>query len=279
MVHGAVADRTLPVPGVATEEDGWAEEREDIQDVVVFADGAWNENAAVFELKDSLDTVLALDIDDAETDDEVVKEAEAAAVERMSVDFREVDEFWDLVIVRNFFAKCGTSSCLVPTAAVGQQVVDSEKGVFYVQKKWKIVTTRLKLIEVMAPYARVPEHLGPADFRPCCGKVRVLYTPFFAELVWRAFRTFVAMPARTRADLVPESCFPASKPSMPLWCAMVTRTISLKCEEAQEPETKEAVAKDVGYHVERGTWDISRVRELSEWMRDDAYSCLSDACS
>ena len=91
MVHGA-ADRTLPVPGVATEEDGWAlaEEREDIQDEVVFADGAWNENAAVFELKDSLDTVLALDADDAVTDDEVVKEAEAAAVECVSVDFPEV---------------------------------------------------------------------------------------------------------------------------------------------------------------------------------------------
>ena len=48
-------------------------------------------NAAVFELKDSLDTVLALDVDDAVTDDEVVKEAEAAAVERMSVDCPEVD--------------------------------------------------------------------------------------------------------------------------------------------------------------------------------------------
>ena len=73
----------------ATEEDGWAlaEESEDIQDEVVFADGAWNENAAVFELKDSLDTVLALDVDDAVTDDEVVKEAGAAAVERVSVDF------------------------------------------------------------------------------------------------------------------------------------------------------------------------------------------------
>ena len=61
-VHGAIADRTLPVPGVATEEDGWAlaEESEDIQDEVVFADGAWNENAAVFELKDSLDTIADL---------------------------------------------------------------------------------------------------------------------------------------------------------------------------------------------------------------------------
>ena len=81
------------------------------------------------------------------------------------------NEFLDLVFVRNFFAKCGTSSCLVSTAAVGQQFVDSEGGVCYVEKKWKIVTTRPKLIEVMAPYARVPEHLGPADFRSCCGKV------------------------------------------------------------------------------------------------------------
>ena len=93
MVHGAVADRTLPAPGVAAEEDGWtpAEEHEDIQDEVVFADGAWNENATVFELKDSLDTVLALDVDDAVTDDEVVKEAEAEAVDGEAVDFPEVD--------------------------------------------------------------------------------------------------------------------------------------------------------------------------------------------
>ena len=34
----------------------------------------------------------------------------------------------------------------------------------------------------------------------------------------------------------------------------------------------DAVAKEVASHAERNTWDISRVRELSEWMRDDAYS-------
>ena len=44
MVHGAVADRTLPAPGVAAKKDGWtlAEEHEDIQDDVAFADGVWN---------------------------------------------------------------------------------------------------------------------------------------------------------------------------------------------------------------------------------------------
>ena len=46
MVHGAVADRTLPDPGVAAEEDGLtqAEEYEDIHDDVAFVDGDWNEN-------------------------------------------------------------------------------------------------------------------------------------------------------------------------------------------------------------------------------------------
>ena len=43
-----------------------------------------------------------------------------------------------------------------------------------------------------------------------------------------------------------------------------------------EPNTcsalpSDAVAKEVASHAERGTWDLSTVRELSEWMRDDAY--------
>ena len=100
------------------------------------------------------------------------------------------NELWDSVVVKNLFARCGSSSCLVSTAAVGQQFVDSEGSVFCV-KKWKIVTTRSRLIEVMAPYSRIPEHLGPADFRPCSGKVcadSAFYTPFFAELVWRPKR-------------------------------------------------------------------------------------------
>ena len=80
------------------------------------------------------------------------------------------------------------------------------------------------------------------------------------------------MPARTRADPVPEGCLPAGKPSLPLWCAMVTRTISLRSEEGQEPGAKEAVAKEVASHTKHGTWDLLRVRELSEWMRDDACS-------
>ena len=76
------------------EEDGWTllEDHEDIQDDVAFADGAWNENAPVFEQKDPLDTVLALDADNAAPEDEVVNEADAVTVEGEAVDFPEVDD-------------------------------------------------------------------------------------------------------------------------------------------------------------------------------------------
>ena len=44
-----------------------------------------------------------------------------------------------------------------------------------------------------------------------------------------------------------------------------------------EPNTcpalpSDAVAKEVVFHAERGAWDLSLVRELSEWMRNDVYS-------
>ena len=73
----------------AVAQDVW--KHEDTQDDVAFVDGDWNENADVFEQKYPLDSVLALDADDAVADDEVVKEAEAAIVEGDVVDFPEVD--------------------------------------------------------------------------------------------------------------------------------------------------------------------------------------------
>ena len=44
-----------------------------------------------------------------------------------------------------------------------------------------------------------------------------------------------------------------------------------------EPNTcpalpSDAVAKEVAFHAERGAWDLSLVRESSEWMRDDVFS-------
>ena len=36
--------------------------------------------------------------------------------------------------------------------------------------------------------------------------------------------------------------------------------------------SSDAVAKEIAAHAERGMWDLLRVRELLEWMRNDVYS-------
>ena len=100
------------------EEDGTTltEEHEDIQDDVVFVDGDC-ENAAVFEQKDPLDTVAALDADDTAPDDEVVKEAEAVIVEGEAVNLPEVDDDRkDEATLRDVV----TEEMLVPTVGASQ---------------------------------------------------------------------------------------------------------------------------------------------------------------
>ena len=83
-----------------------AEEYEDIQDDVTFADGVWNKNAAVLKQTYPLDSVLALDADYAAPNDEVVKEAETAVVECEAVDFPEVDaDGKDEATLRDFVAE------------------------------------------------------------------------------------------------------------------------------------------------------------------------------
>ena len=97
------------------EEDGWtlAEEHEDIQDDVAFEDVDRNKNAAVFEQKDLLDTVLALDAGDVVPNDEVMKEAETMTVEGEAVDLPEVD---DDRKDEATFRDAVTEEVLVPTA-------------------------------------------------------------------------------------------------------------------------------------------------------------------
>ena len=57
--------------------------------------------------QDPLDTVLALDADDPAPDDEVMKEAEAAAVEGEAVGFPEVDaDGKDEATLRDWLKRC-----------------------------------------------------------------------------------------------------------------------------------------------------------------------------
>ena len=60
--------------------------------------------------------------------------------------------------------------------------------------------------------------------------------------------------------------------SMPLWCCLITRVVAPKSPEAQSPGAVKAVKDEVASHMERGTWDMSRVRELRDWMNDPHYT-------
>ena len=225
-----------------------------------------------------------------------MKEAGAAAVEGEAVDFPEVDAdredeatLQDVVTEKGVGSRSGSTSdrvaCWSLSAGPGEDAptICRSRGerVLTSRRSGKIVTSRPRLIEVMAPYARIPEHLGPADFRPCSGKVcadSAFYTLLFAELVWRALRTVVVVPARTRADPVPEGGLPAGKPSLPLWCAMVTKIVSLKSEEGQEPGAKEAVRLPLTPSAARGTSRGSASCQ-SGCGTTRTPKCLSYACS
>ncbi|CAK0892990.1 unnamed protein product, partial [Prorocentrum cordatum] len=145
-------------------------------------------------------------------------------------------DLWDLDAVQVLFRKCETAACTVSAAAVNHIIEGSEQ---------------------------------------CCGKVctgRARYAPLFAQLVWRALRpaelkAMPAVPVRAVGQVLP-----LGKPRMPLWCAMVTRAVSVRSAEGQAQEAKAAAAKEIASHTERGTWDLSRVRDLSEWMKDESFA-------
>jgi len=190
------------------------------------------------------------------------------------------NELWKGERVQSLLEHCKTIPCKVSTAAVGQtfqkKLKDPNAGVFYVKKKWRVETTSQRLADALKPYEKVPGNIPKDDFRQCCGRVcsgSSYYTPLLAELIWSALRP---RPVVAMACVVPatasERVLPSGKPQMPLWCAMITRTISIKAQEGQSDKAKAAVKAEVDSHTNRGTWDISKVKEVAEWMRDERYT-------
>ena len=271
--------------------------------------------------------------------------------------------------MRNLFTRCGSSSCLASTAAVGQQFVDREGSVFYVKmvEMFKKVTgavhvhvfrRQLRATEDNAdgngfntsvqPYAMVvhsdsSRHAAEEAFLRFAGNaVDARFCK--GRFVYNAWRNITTDPIENNhlavcdeTSLVSPDDYLASDLFMPgarlmqyglsdhnaakhrcyyfpkmqmdgvllfkqfesdtalpgrmtFHTAFVDPIVRLDALERQsiecsaflffpdfEPNTcpalpSNAVAKEVASHAERGTWDLSRVRELSEWMRDDAYS-------
>ena len=64
-IHGAIEDKTLPVPHVVDDAEGWevVEDISEFEALAAFADGQFGENAASFETTTEVGYVLALESD------------------------------------------------------------------------------------------------------------------------------------------------------------------------------------------------------------------------
>ena len=299
---------------------------------------------------------------------------EVTAVGLCRHDVRVGDGFsrklWKSVVVRNLFARSGISTCLVSTAAVGQQFVDREGSVFYdkMGKMFKEVTGaahahvfrhRLRAVKDNAdgngfntsvqPYAigdhsdslqHAAEkaflrfagiavdakfcngcfvyinawrnittdpiennHLAVCDGTPLVSPddylasdlfmpgVRLMqYGPsdhnaakhrwhYFQKmqmdevLLFKQFDSDTALAGRMtfHADFVDPTVRSDALERQSIECSAFLFFPDF------EPNTcpvlpSDAVAKESASHAERGAWDLGRVHELLEWMRDDAYS-------
>ena len=84
-------------------------------------------------------------------------------------------------------------------------------------------------------------------------------------LLFKQFESDTALPGRTTFNitLVDPTVRPDALESQSIECSVFQFFLDF------EPKTcpalpSDAVAKEVASHAERGTWDLSRVRELSE---------------
>ena len=92
-------------------------------------------------------------------------------------------------------------------------------------------------------------------------------------LLFKQFESDTVLPGRTifSIDFVDPTVRPDAPERQSIECRAFPYFLDF------EPNTRPAlpsdtVAKEVASHAERGLWELLRVRELSEWMRDDVFS-------
>ncbi|CAK0884153.1 unnamed protein product [Prorocentrum cordatum] len=185
---------------------------------------------------------------------------------------------WHDPRVVDMLARRGAVDSVVSSAAVGMSFGKNIKGTnqqVFIKKKWRVATTHPGVPIEPGPCADLPKHIPQASFVECRGKIAAasaLYTPLMATLIWEALKPNVprAMPC-TLPDRTMERVLPPGPPTMPLWCCLITRLVNMKSQEAKTDKAKAAIEAELEGHRNRGTWDMSRVRSLKDWMAGDSY--------
>ena len=169
----------------------------------------------------------------------------------------------------------GAAELVVSSAAVGLTFKVKGKEVFS-KEKWRIATTHPGIPIELEPYAEVPDSIPEASFVEGRGRrtaASARYTPLMAKLVWKALKPQVPrmLPCAV-PDRILERVLPQGAPTMPLWCCLITRLVNMRSQEAKTDKAQAAVEAELEGHRRRGTWDITQVRSLRDWMDDPRYA-------
>ena len=190
--------------------------------------------------------------------------------ESWSWEWPEKNDLWKDDRVKTLVSRNAAQTCLVAASAVGFEAkpATNESDAVYIKKRWRIATTSPSLPGVLAAFAEDPEGLRPDQFVECRGRVAqrsANYTDKFAQLVWSAL---APLPVPRKMCAVWESVGPklsqCDPPRIPLWCCLVTRTVSPRSAEGQSPGAEAAIKLELEAHDKRGTWDYSSVREVRD---------------
>ena len=143
----------------------------------------------------------------------------------------------------------------VATSAVDQfhwrRADDESSGKVYLRKAWRLETTCPNLPTVFAGFDKAPSTISPDEFVRACGRLcrdGALYTPTMAQMVWKALRPrpITACIASSAPSIPPDYADFTVQPkhqTVPCWCALVIRSISLKSEEGRCAEALAALEK------------------------------------
>ncbi|CAK0824602.1 unnamed protein product, partial [Prorocentrum cordatum] len=146
----------------------------------------------------------------------------------------------------------------------------------FIKQRWRIATTHSGIPIELALYSDPPNSIQEQSFVECRGKIAAAsarYTPMMANLIWKALKpsTLKAMPC-TLPERIMERVLPPGPPSLPSWCFLIARLVNMRSQEAKTDKAKAAIEAELEGHRNRGTWDMSKVRSLSDWMADGSYS-------
>lgn len=167
----------------------------------------------------------------------------------------------------------------VAAIAVGRTSLQDGK-IVTIRKQWKLWTTHPSVASVFSSYQR-DSAAGTKTFVPCSGRIAknsVYYTKNFAGLFWKSqcgarnkqcgFLTAPPASQDSCAHYTQSLCDGHreldSRPTMPLWCALLARVVTPKSAEARCEGAENAIKKELANMDSKKVWEVDDVYSLKD---------------